>query len=566
MMAWKTAAGFSLALAGILHGCVSPGSVDVNEVYRLQQAIRQRNPQDRGIEGLAPMRPVEDSLPALKVTRAADGEARLVEMSLQDAVTRALANNTDIAVVAYTPAINRERMVQAAAAFDYVLFGSMGYDSTDSPQIDRLRKAGRTTQADITKQRSLSWGVRQQAVTGANWSITNSFLRTWDNVTTDSANRWYRPSLAVEVTQPLLRDAWPMVNLANLRIARLDHQISLQEFRQQVEATIVQVMSTYYRLVQARQSVRIAQQLLDATTETYETVKKRRDIDATKVQIKQSESAVRSREAVLLQAQKTLRDTQDALVRLIGNGQVNLLQDDIIVVPTTELPDSKVLIDMEDQLLTALRLNPQLERLRLAIRQSDINVSVARWQTLPSLNLTAGASLSGASTASRHSANNDIWSGNYVSYSALLEFEYPIGNRLRESQLAEARLTRQQATAQLQNVTDQVTQVIRERIRQIHERYTELQLQRQAAAAAREELDALEAVQQHRAQLTPEFLNLKLNAQASVAQSEQAVWQAAADYAVALLDLQQATGAVMETQRVQLALPVVVTPADLPGE
>ncbi len=564
-MTRTTFAILTMTAAVWMHGCVSPGNVDVNDVYRLQQAVRARSPQDRGSEGLAPMRPAADQLPPLEIKTAADGETRIVEMSLQDAVNRALANNTDIAIVAYTPAINRERMVQAAAAFDYVLFGSVGYTQTDSAINDRLRKGGRTALADVSTERAISWGVRQQSVTGANWSITNSYLRTWDDATTDAANRWYQPSLAVEVTQPLLRDAWPMVNLAGLRIARLDHDISLQEFREQVEATVVEVMSTYYRLIQAQQNVLIARQLLEATQRTYETVKKRRDIDATNVQIKQSESAVRTREAALLQAQKILRDTQDSLLRLIGNQQVNLLQDDIMIRPTSELPVEKVLIDTEDQLLTALRLNPQLERLRLAIRQTDINVRVSKWQTLPSLNITAGATLSGANRDSRGSAYDDMWSGNYLSYNALLEFEYPIGNRLRESQLAEARLGRFQAIAQLQSVTDQVAQVVRERVRQIHERYAEMQLQRQAAAAAREELDALEAVQEHRAQLTPEFLNLKLNAQSSVAQSEQAVWQAATDYAVALLGLQEATGAVLETQRVQLALPMIATPADLPG-
>ncbi|MBS3820907.1 MAG: TolC family protein [Phycisphaerae bacterium] len=564
-MAWTNRWLPLVMLAAGLHGCVSPGSVDVDDVYRLQQAVRHRNPQNRGDEGLAPMRPASGRLPALPVKTSEDGKTRLVEISLQDVVMRALANNTDIAVVAYTPAIRREQMVQAAAAFDYVVFGSIGYEQTDNPVNDKLRKAGNFAVTDVSTNRTLSGGLRQRTVTGANWSVTSTFLRSWDDATTDSVNRWYQPSLALQVIQPLLRDAWPMVNLAALRIARLDHELSLAEFRSQVEQTVVDVMTTYYELIQARENVRIAQRLFDATADTFETVKKRRKLDATVVPIKQTESAMRTREAVLLQAQKTARDLQDALVRLIGDSQLNLLEQDIVLVPTTEIPDVKVVVDTEDQLLTALRLNPQLEQLRLAIRQADINVRVAKWQTLPSLNITAGATVSGASRQDRHDADNSFWSGNYVSYNALLELEYPIGNRLQEAELAEARLTRMRVVSQLQNVTDQVAQRVRERVRQIHERYTELQLQRQAAAAAREELDALNALERLRAQLTPEFLNLKLNAQASVARAEEAVIQALTDYATARLDLQQATGAVLESQRVQLALPVITEPADLPA-
>jgi outer membrane protein TolC len=552
---------FMMMLA--MHGCVSPGSVDVDDVYRLQQAIRSRSPQDRGEEGLAPLRPGGDRLPALTITPSEDGKNRLVPISLQDVVMRTLANNTDIAVVSYTPAIRREQMIQAAAAFDYVLFGSIGYDHTDSPLNTRLRRAGNTTVAGTSTSRTLEWGIRQRTVTGANWSLTNTFLRSWDNATTDSTNRWYRPSLALQVTQPLLRDAWPMVNLAALRIARLDHEASMQEFREQVEQTVVEAMTAYYALIRAREDVRIAEQLLAATETTWKKIEQRKEIDAGKISRKQAESAVYSRQAVLLQARKIARDVQDRLVRLLGNSHVNLLQDDVVLVPTTRLPETLVEIDMEDQLLTALRLNPQLERLRIAIQQSEINLRVAKWQTLPSLNLTAGATMAGASRQGRSEAGNEFWSGDYISYSALLELEYPIGNREREAQLAEARLSRLQAVSQLQSISDQVALQVRERIRQIYERHAEMLVQRKAAAASRAELAALEE-KEETIRLTPEFLNLKLNAQASVARTEQAVIQARTDYATAILDLQQATGAVLESQRVQLAMPVVAEPADLP--
>ncbi|MCD4823327.1 MAG: TolC family protein [Phycisphaerae bacterium] len=533
----------------VSHGCVRPGVEDVNDVYRLQQAVLARSPQDRPAEGLGLMRPTEDSIPAHEITKDPKTNRRMVKLTLQDAVMRALANNPDIAVVSYTPEISRQQVIQAAAAFDYTLFGSIGYTRTDTAQAHR-------TGLGVDKQRDLAAGIRQNTAIGTQWQLTSSFVRSWDDATTDRVGRWYQGDLDLQVTQPLLRGAWPEVNLAGLRIARLQHKISMSEFRAQVEATVVSVITAYYQLTQARREVAIAERLLERTQETYRKVKARQAIDATTVQIKQAEAAVKTRQAFLVNSKKNLGDVQDTLVRLLGDKQINLLQE-FDMVPTTDMTRLKVKIDSADQLLTALRLNPELEQLRFAIRQAEINVRVAKWNTLPELNLSAGTTLNGGSRKSRGIVWDDMVSGKFASYNAALTLEYPIGNRARLAALAESRLTRFQVVAQMQTTADTIAQGIRERIREIQARFEELKIQKEALEANKEQLAGLEALEKIRAQLTPEFLNLKLNAQASVAQSERAELAALVAYNVAMLDLSQATGTVMELNQVKLALPVV---------
>ena len=370
------------------------------------------------------MRPMSRDLPLLKITKDTKTGQRSIRLELREAVMRALANNVDIAIVSYDPQVAREQMVQAAAAFDYVLFGSLGYSSTDLA-VNHLNFTG------VAKERTYQFGVREQTITGAQWQISNTFVRSWDDATT---GRWYQNDLDIQVTQPLLRDAWPEFNLAALKIARLNHKITMSQFRQQVEETVTQVMTAYYLLIQARREVEITQELLQKTQETYTQVEGRRRIDATKVNISQALAAVKAREAFLVQAKKVQQDVQDALGRLLSDNQINLLQD-YEIIPTTRMSHHLVKINQTDQLLTALRLNTQLEQARLGIQQADINVNVAKNQTLPSLNITAGAVLDGGSRESRGVVWNDTWSGRYVSYNAALEFEYPIGNRERKAAL-----------------------------------------------------------------------------------------------------------------------------------
>lgn len=530
-----------------LQGCVRPGDIDENSVYRLQQAILSRSPQDRPEEGLGLMRPSASVVPELPVEKDPASGKRRVRLSLEEAIFRALGNNTDIAVVAYDPQIAREQVVQAAAAFDYVLFGELGYEKLDTARSHR-------TSLPQTKERTLEIGVRQKTVTGATWQVSDTFTRSWDSATSDQFGRWYADDLNVQVTQPLLRDAWPDVNLAALRVARLNHKITLSQFRAKVEEIITQTITAYYDLIQAQREVEIARELLGKTRETLGKVKLRSRIDATKVNISQAEAAVKAREAAYLQAVKTRRDAQDALVRLIGDRQLNLLQD-YEVVPTSVLSDAPVQVDEMDQFHAALLHNPDLEQARLAIQQADLNVKVAKNGTLPSLNLSLGANVNGGSCESRDVVWDDMWSERFLSYSAQLTFEYPIGNREKRSALRQAQLERKQLIARMQNTADQIAQAIRERIRQIQTRYEEYQVQCEALAASRAQLEALEDLENIRGQLTPEFLNLKLQAQAEVAQAESAKLRAMVLYNTAMLDLNRVTGTTLEMQRVKLALP-----------
>ena len=239
--------GLCLLVALCQFGCVSPGSIDVDDVQRLQQAMLARGPQARPGEGLGLMRPTTPDVPALAVEKGSAGR-NVIKLSLQQAVMIALTANTDIAVVAYNPQISREQMVEAAAAFDYTMFGSLGYSSTSTAQAHRGGPVVQGRQG----LRTMEVGLRQHTVTGADWELSNNFSRSWDDRTTDSANRWYQQNLALSVTQPLLRNAWPEFNLAALKIARLNYKISAAQFRQQVEQTITEVMTAYYQLIQAR--------------------------------------------------------------------------------------------------------------------------------------------------------------------------------------------------------------------------------------------------------------------------------------------------------------------------
>jgi len=478
------------------------------------------------------------------------GSTKLVRLSLDDAIYRALGNNLDIRVVSYDPAVSREEMVKAAAAFDYLLFGSTRYAKNEE-------KSNSTAIGDITRTRDWAVGLRKHTVTGADWTLEWGMTRTWDTGTFGRLfNTRYEPTAALQVSQPLLRGAWPEFNLAQLRVTRLNSKITDADFRAKVEETIAEVIHTYWLLIQARRELGIQEELLEETRKTHQRVRGRQIIDATRATIKQVEASVRIREAVLIRARKNILDIQDSLARLLGDPQINILNR-AEVVPTSPLVGEKVHVSATEQLLTALRCNPLLEQARLAIAAAAINVSVAKNQTLPKLNLTASTGVTGLGR-SPGNAGDKFLTGDYVSYSLGLELEYPIGNRQRLAGLRQRKLERTKTIVSMQNIADQIAVAVQERTRQIDTTYEENLAQRAAVAAAAIQLQALEDTERIRARLTPEFLRVKLQAQETLANAKRAELQALVDYNGAMADLARTTGTILELHRVKIALPAVI--------
>jgi outer membrane protein TolC len=479
------------------------------------------------------------------------GSKFLLPLTLETAIMRTLANSLDIRVVSYDPAIARQDMVRAAAAFDYVLFGSETAKEDDKAQFQRGA-------ASTDKVYTSALGVKQQTVTGAQWALEYDLSRSWDNSTQDvrGLRSRYEPTLVLQVTQPLLRNAGADYNLAQLQIARVNVKVSDAQFRAKVEEVVSQAIVAYWTLMQARRSLGIAEVLLAQTKDSYERVLGRASMDATKATIKQVEASVRIREAILIRARKNILDAQDQLARLMADAQVNALSR-YEVVPITPPTEAKVSYDIGDQLMTALRCNPVLEQARLAIAAADINVMVAKNQTLPSLNVVGSTGLQNLD-GKLHEAVEKMYNGDYVSYSLGIQFEYPIGNRDRIAQLRQKQFDYTKSIAAMQNVADQVAVQVNDQVRQVEASYEEILAQQAAVEAGQGQLQALEATEQIRGRLTPEFLRAKLDAQASLAGSKSDLLQAIVNYNNAFANLSRATGTTLELNRVRLVLPAAV--------
>jgi len=540
-------------------GCVSDEVDDQSILASYQQTLAEQGPQQRAdTEGKDSLRPLDLLRPApapegipseVEIVTDPNTGRKIIELTIEQAIVRSLANSPEIRVVSFDPSIAKQDITKAAAEFDITAFGRMNFEQDDNP-VSSIYQPG---QSDV---RLLESGIKQKGITGSEWSLGYALTRSWDDLARGTLpSTRYEPILAFQIRQPLLRDAWQQTNLAGVNIARLNHDIAVLGFRQKAEDVSTEVISAYWRLLQARRDFEILQKLLQRTLDTLKKVLGRKEIDATDVQIKQMEASAKAREAVLLQASKRVIDAQDALVRLMADPQVSML-DEVEIVPDTIPSMMAEEFEQSDILGLAMNKNPIMQQARVAITIADINIRVAENQEMPRLDLIASSRIQGLDR-SQGQAQDSFNSGDYASYAVGLSLEYPLGNRQREAELIRRRFERRKAISTLQNLADQVAIQAKERIRMVETNRAEIEIQEEAAQAAGIHLQAVEDSEPIRERLTPEFLLVKLQAQGALADAQLAQIKAVADFNISLAQLAQTTGTVLELRQVSTALPFV---------
>jgi outer membrane protein TolC len=532
-------------------GCISEEAADYGEITAYQQQQVSKAPQQRaGEEGLGALTPQpEPKLAELQVVTDAKTGKKRINLTIEEAITRTLLSSPEIQVVSFEPQISKEELTKEVAAFDRTIFGRYDYSKDDEP-------LNSTTLSDIGLTRTRVWqaGVKQKAVTGSELSFTWALTRTWDDLATRRFSTRYEPMLTFQIKQPLLRDGWRQLNLAGVNVARMNYEISFTGFREQLENVASQVIKTYWTLLQSRRDSQIQQWLLEKTVETLTRVLDRKDIDATTVHIKQIESSVESRRAALFETQKRIIDVQDSLARLLSDAQINVL-DDSELVPVTEPKVELVNIDTFEAVKSALQNSPTIQQNRLKVDVAQINLDVSRNQSLPRLDIVASADWLGFAEH-ENEAHEKLFNDSqaHSSYAIGVTFEYPLGNRQRRAEVRRRRLELSMAVSNLQNISDKVAIVVKEKIRKVETSHRQMQAQTAALKAANIHLDALEDSELIRGKLTPEFLQVKLQAQANMANAEQGQIKAVVDFNIALVELAQATGTVLQLHHVQAGL------------
>jgi HAE1 family hydrophobic/amphiphilic exporter-1 len=488
-----------------------------------------------------------------RASAPAEGGATL-ELTLEDAVRRALENNPDVEIVRLDPDVRAAQVGQAESAFVPVVASATGYvDTVTPPSSLFLGEAGVKSNQWFT-----TLGVRQRLRQGGGtWNVS------WDGSRSESTNPFtsFNPTLQsgllLAFSQPLLRDRRIDAARQQVVIAQRNREISELRFREVVVQTVAAVKRAYWNLKAAAANVAVQQRSLELAEELVRQNKARVDVgQLPPLDLVAAQAEVAQRRELLIRARTQAADAEDRLRRLIVKaGDTDLWR--ITIVPTDEPPVSGPPVDLDRALEAVLSERLDLQRARKDLDNVNTVVRYLDDQRLPDLRLEASyrpAGLGGVQlirsggfpgtiVGSREtgfgSVLEQVFRRDYPAWTVGVTVSYPIGRSYEEAGLARAEVERRQAQARLASLELEAVREVRDAARQIDSARERIEATRAGVELARQRLNA----EQKRFEVGMSTSFLVTQAQRDLAEAEVRLLQATLDYQAALVSfeaLQQA--------------------------
>jgi outer membrane protein TolC len=484
----------------------------------------------------------QDTAPAAAGRAPDSGDRPKMELSLEDAVKRALERNPDIAVARYDPETSAEDVRAALGYYDPLATSFLSKSSQDNPQTSFF--SGGQTVTD--KQTVWNFGVSQNLPSGANLSLAFNNTKADSNNIFNTFNPTFSSSLVATLRQPLLRNFRTDGGRAQLRIARKSREISDLQFRQVVVNTVAGTKSLYYNLLYAIDNLGAARKSLDLAKKLLSENEIRVKVGTmAPLDIVQARSEVASREEGVIVAEANLFDAEDVLKRALFLPEGEEAWD-LRLIPTDKPTADPVPVNVEAAIRTALEKRTDVAAARKDLERADIGLEYRRNQQLPQVDLVASYGGSGVGGTQLRDgegnplanpieggygdATSQVFGRDFPTWRFGFSVSYPILNRSAKAQAVQARIAKDQAQASFRRLELNVAVEIRAAGRAVETNFKRVLSTRAARVLAAERLDAEQ--KKFEAGMTTNFLVTQ--AQRDLTVAEVAELRAILDYRISI--------------------------------
>jgi HAE1 family hydrophobic/amphiphilic exporter-1 len=492
-------------------------------------------PRPSDIPRPAPMAPLPDPRPVLN-------------LSLEEAVRRAMANNIDIAVERFNPQGSELAVSELRGFYQPFLTSTVGHNSSDTPAQTALSGAPVESRDTFT----YDLGAQHSLRTGG--SLRLDFLN--DRATTNSTFQSFNPSFGSSFTgalaQPLLRDLRVDSRRYQIKVAKKNREISDVAFRQTVVNTVANVKDRYYDLLYAIDNLEAQRKSLSLAVDLVEQNRTKVRVGTlAQLDVVSAESEQASREESVLVAVQALADAEDALRRAIypDNDPATWASR---IVPTDRPTAEPVAVDAAAAAARALANRTDIVTARKQLENSEYAIRYARNQLLPALDLVAsyGASGVGGTQLVRDNSKGfggpiietipggysdvvgDVFRDRFPTWNVAMSFSYPILNRQAGAARAHATVSRDQSLMALTRLEMQITAEVRTAARAVETNYQRIETTGAARVLQERRLDT--ETKKFAAGMSTNFLVTQI--QRDLVLAEVARLRAIADYRKSLVE------------------------------
>ena len=476
------------------------------------------------------------------------------DLTLEDAVRRALGQNLDIAVQRIDPLVQDMQVAAANAAFLPSASSGFNFDQSTSPNRSVFDGGGLGGRSIVTDEGSYDLGIGQQIRWGG-----GRYDVTWNSTRSESTNIFstFNPSfganMTLEYTQPLLRGFRTDPRRTQLVVSRINRDISDIDLEETVVNTLADVSLAYWDLFYARAAVGVQRQALALAEQLVEDNRFRVEVGTmAPIDVVQAQSEAAARRQSLAQAVETQRANELVLKELIVGGTSDPLWN-AEIDPTDQPRIEATPIDLQEAIRVALDRRTDVSRAR---RQLDINeatVDNLRNSALPALDLIGSYRLTGQGGPQLVPAGNsfeDLFGGtggvipggyqdalrsiaqaDYPVWSVQLQMTWPLGRSADRAAYERARWEQQQNDARIRRIELRIASEVTDAALRIESVGDRIEAATASRELAEEQLEAEES--KFEAGLSTNFFVLQ--SQRDLAAAQDAELRAILDYQRALI-------------------------------
>jgi outer membrane protein TolC len=473
-------------------------------------------------------------------------EARTIELTLDDAVRRAIDNNPDLVVVRLEREVETARTAQTRAAYVPMFSTTLGRSSIVTPPATLL--SGEQG-VDVDDWFSSS-GFRGRSPWGAGaWSVTWDTARTTTNSPITSFDPSLQSGMLFAYSQPLLRDRAIDPARHQYIIAKRNEQTSELRFRESIVQTVASVKQAYWTLKAASANVDVQQRSLELAEELARQNRIRVDAGQNApIDLVQAQAEVAQRRENLIDARATAEDAEDRLRRLImPPSDASFWQVRLDPVEDPSAPGA--LPDIEAAVSRALSARYDLARAGQELENARTDVELFNNQKLPDVRVELsyrGSGLAGTEflraggfpgtiTGTRRrdfgDALGQAFTPDYPAWSVGVTVNYALGRSFEEAGAAKAEVERRQVEQRIASLRLDAAETVRRAGRQIRSAAERMDAARAGATLARERLD----VEQRRYEVGLSTTFLVTQAQRDLLEAEVSLLRTTLDHESALV-------------------------------
>ena len=321
-------------------------------------------------------------------------DQQFVGIALGDAVTMALARNTDLAISQSNRRIAAYQIVAARGAYDVRFQLVPSYTHAVTPPAN-LFQAGPNGGPFTQDTLGVNAGFQGQTAGGTRYNISGTGSRTTTNISTGSYNPYYSSALSFNLTQPLARGLQMDDARRQLALAEITADTNTDRALTNAQQVIANVADTYWDLVAAWRNVAIQEEgLRTALAQAQSTQRMSHQGQAAPIDVVQSNDLVNTFQDDVFSALQNVQRLQTQLKSLIlGNPADPIWMANL--VPTTSVTQLPPEPTVDQVLISALGNRPEVAQLREQRRAAAVNVKYAREQLKPQIDAGLGYTTNG---------------------------------------------------------------------------------------------------------------------------------------------------------------------------